>query len=234
MKSIKKYLALAPALLCVVLGAAMPELTAQMQDAQVGKLQKRMELNLAELTLNQEDVSRTLQLLSQQYIESIWTGETRLSEESACQKTLSAIESLESCGLLPNGETERLSQSEGSGEPYLLVAEDGSSALVWDCTWGYDSETLFSVDDATGEVVRISLFKPLTDLSGTYDDDYPYQLDRWLMFLQDHYDLELEEVWEDEGGNAPALLYRLCFTAGDGAELTFSLQLMGDYFLLNF
>jgi len=233
MRRVKTCLLLLCAVLCVALGAAMPELTSRMQNTRISQFQKKLELNPVELTLRQEDVSQAIQLLSQDYIESIWKGKTRLTEEDAWSEALTAVEAMEFYGLFPMGESEFLKKVGGSGEPHLLVAEDGSSALVWDCTWGFDSETFFSVDDTTGKVVRISLFKDLTDIM--YEEDYAL-LECWALFLQDYYDIRLADVREgcEPAGGGPGPLYQLRFTAADGTELTFSLQLMENYFLLNF
>jgi len=233
MRTIKKYLLLIPALFCVALGAALPTLTARMQDGKTGGFRKTLALNPVELTLRQEDVSQAIQLLSQDYIESVWKGETRLTEEDAWSEALTAVEAMEFYGLFPMGESEVLEKVGGSGEPRLLVAEDGSSALVWDCTWGFDSETFFSVDDTTGKVVRISLFKDLADI--TYEEDYAL-LECWILFLQDYYDIRLADVQEgcEPAGGGPGPLYQLRFTAAAGTELTFSLHLLENYFLLNF
>ena len=69
MKCGRKYIlpfsTLFVALFFVVLGATLPYLASQMQDAQISKFQKKMKLSGINLTLRQEgDVGATLQLMS--------------------------------------------------------------------------------------------------------------------------------------------------------------------------
>ncbi len=215
----------------------------------MGRFQKKLELNPVELTLRKEDVGQVLRLLSQEYTESIWEGETAMSEAEACHATLAAAEILDKYALLPAGESERLAQTEKFGETHLLVAEDGSTALVRDVFLGYNNETLMTVDDATGKVVRISLYKSLVDFSvavasGIREWDLDVQpeddrlpLEKWIMFLQDYYGLELADIRALPAEFFSLTLYDMCFSAGDGTEFHFSLRTRhgaDGYFLLNY
>ena len=80
-KYILPFFTLFVALFFVVLGATLPYLVSQMQDAQISKFQKKMKLRGINLTLRQEgDVGATLQLMSMEHVESIWengTGQRR-------------------------------------------------------------------------------------------------------------------------------------------------------------
>lgn len=95
MKYLKKYTLLLFALVFITLGAVLPYLTSQMQDAQIGGLQKNLELSTVNLTLRQEgDVGPVLQLMSKKHTEGSWEGETVLAKADACQAALTAAEEL--------------------------------------------------------------------------------------------------------------------------------------------
>lgn len=239
MKRLKNYMLLLSALAFILLGAAMPYLTSQIQDAQVIGLQKKLELNTVNLTLRQEgDVGPVLQLISQPHTESSWEGETVLSKTDACQAALTVLETMDQYDLLPEGAIERFRETQGHAQPQLLMGEDGSSALIWTWTW-YDAfGTFITLDDATGKAVRI-----LSESEPT--DSYPvestrFRLEKWIMFLQDYYGMELTDIEESiHSANVTtksdsyvssdgSARFDLCFSAKGGTEL-YDLKLEIEY-----
>ena len=73
MKRLKNYTLLLSAFTFIILGAALPYLTSQMQDTQISRAQIKMELNTVNMTLRQEsDVWPVLQLMSKTHGESPW------------------------------------------------------------------------------------------------------------------------------------------------------------------
>lgn len=189
MKYLKRYFLLLPTLFFIVLGASMPYLVSWMQDAQIHANHKKMELHAVNLTLRQKDnAGPVLQLMSGEHTESAWTGETILTEAEACQAALTVMETMDQYGLLPEGDLERFQEAEGNAQPQLLVGEDGSSALIWACTWDFDIGSSITLDDATGKAVRILVNNGFTN-GGNTEDIYS-QLEKWNVFLQDYYDIE--------------------------------------------
>lgn len=227
-----KTVLLAVVTLCVaVLGAAMPLLASRVQDARTENLWKEEKLSAVALTLRREDdVAPVLELMGKKCTESLWTGKTVLEKEDASEAALAALRAMDSFDLLPAGETERLEQAERTAEPHLLVAEDGSSALLWMCTWEDVSETFITVDDATGKAVRIMVRNSL-DYEGSVTEDFlmgkPSQMEKWGSFLEDYYGLQLEKLQqvspeETDGLTASFLLH---FSAGEENFLVLSLEL---------
>lgn len=236
-----KTVLLAVVTLCIaVLGAAMPLLASRVQDARTENLWKEEKLSAVALTLRQEDdVAPVLELMGKKCTESLWTGKTVLEKEDASEAALAALRAMDSFGLLPAGETERLEQAERTAEPHLLVAEDGSSALLWMCTWEDVSETFITVDDATGKAVRIMMSGSLDD-QGTVTEDFqigkPSRLERWSSFLQDYYGLQLEKLQQvsPEETDSPAASFLLHFSAGEGNFLVLSLEYLKDCTFFNY
>lgn len=235
MKYLKKYMLLCSTLFFIILGAAMPKLASKIQDAQISGFQKKTELSTVNLTLRQEsDVGPVLHLMSKDHDESPWDGETRLSKADASHAALAVAETLNQHGLLPEEKLKDMSQSDGDAKPLLVVGEDGSSALIWSCTWDDAPDDFITVDDATGKAIRILVRNEPTD-DGTTEDIYTYQ-DRWLVFLQDYYDIELTDVIEDSNktNGKLSVLCALHFSSKDGATLyDFSLNITSDYMLFN-
>lgn len=227
-----KTVLLAVVTLCVAaLGAAMPLLTSRVQDARTENLWKEEKLSAVALTLRREDdVAPVLELMGKKCTESLWTGKTVLEKEDASEAALAALRAMDSFDLLPAGETERLEQAERTAEPHLLVAEDGSSALLWMCTWEDVSETFITVDDATGKAVRIMVRNSL-DYEGSVTEDFlmgkPSRLERWSSFLQDYYGLQLKKLQQvsPEETDSPAASFLLHFSAGEENFLVLSLEL---------
>lgn len=167
----------------------MPHLASWLQDAQIHAYHEKKELSAVNLTLRQADhVGPVLQLMSKQHTQSDWAGKTVLTEAEAQQAALTVMEMMDQYGLLPKGDLERFREAEGNAQPQLLVGEDGSSALIWACTWDFDIGSSITLDDATGKAVRILVNNGLTN-GGNTEDVY-YQLEKWNVFLQDYYDIE--------------------------------------------
>lgn len=189
MKYLKRYVLLFPTVFFIVLGAVMPDLTSWMQDAQLNAYHEKTELKAVNLTLRQEDdVGPVLQLMSKQHTESDWAGKTVLTEAEAQQAALTVMETMAQYGLLPKGDLECFQKEEGNAQPQLLVGGDGSSALIWACTWDFDIGTFITLDDATGKAVRMLINNDM-ESDGTTENVYS-QLEKWNGFLQDYYDIE--------------------------------------------
>lgn len=230
MKYLKKYIVLLSALVFVALGAALPYVTTQMLDAQISEFQKKLELSTVNLTLRQEsDVWPVLQLISKEHTESPWEGETVLAETDARQAALAVLETMDQYGLLPEGRLKRFWKIEGYAEPQLLVGEDGSSALIWACTWEGIPGAYITLDDATGKAVRILTGNAQTEISLT--EDVYIHLEKWYAFLQDYYDIELTAAKKHstKGG------YSVFFTSNDGTALyNLNLEITNDCVFFNY
>lgn len=114
-------------------------------------------------------------------------------------------------------------------ESQLLVGEDGSSALIWACTWDDVSGTFITLDDATGKAIRI--LADNTQIETDSIEDTYLQLEKWYEFLQDYYEIELTEVKEDtaKGG------FCVCFSSKDGTALyNLNLEITNDCVFFNY
>ena len=236
-KYILPFFTLFVALFFVVLGATLPYLASQMQDAQISKFQKKMKLSGINLTLRQEgDVGATLQLMSMEHVESIWEGKTVLAKEDASQAALDVMEMLDDYDLLPEGELEYAAQADGYAEPQLLVGEDGSSALIWTCTWGNGLGTFITVDDATGKAVRIMVKNVPTD--GGVVEDATFWVDKWIVFLQDYYDfnrIDMKVVDDHTMTSDQPSWFSIGFFSKDDATIyDLNLEKTSDYIFFNF
>lgn len=232
MKYLKKYMLLLSALGFILLGAALPYVTAQMQDANISQLQKKLELSTVNLTLRHEsDVLPVLQMISKEHTESVWEGETVLTTADASRAALAVMEALDQYGLLPEGNWEILRGKENV-TAHLLVAGDGSSALIWSCIWDCSPGTFITIDDATGKAVRI-----LTDNvpKGNHigvDAFIQLQLEKWASFLPDYYAVELTDIKESgDGQNA----FVMCFSSKDSAaDYNLNLKIAKNFTLFNY
>lgn len=233
MKRLKKYVLLLLALFFILLGAALPYLVSSVQDAQTDAFQKKLDLHAVDITLRQKtdiavdwktDVESVLQLVSMRHTESRWTGETVLDEADACRAALAVMEELDCYGVISENEFECLAYADGMADPQLLVGEDGTSALVWACTWDCDPGIFVTVDDATGMGVRMLVNNGKED--GRLVENVYFQVDQWNVFLQDYYDLKLadteEKLYETNGGWTA--LFDMRFSAKKG-ELFYDLNL---------
>ena len=230
MKRLKKYTLLFFTSVFILLGAALPYLISRMQDAQISGLQKNLELSTVNLTLRQEgDVGPVLQLMSKKHTEGSWEGETVLSKEDACQAALVVLETMDQYGLLPEGSLKSFWKTAGYAEPQLLVGEDGSSVLIWACTWEGIPGTYITLDDATGKAVRILADNAQTETDSAEDTDI--QLEKWYVFLQDYYEIELTEVKENPAKGS----YCVCFSSKDGTALyDLNLEITDDCVFFNY
>lgn len=237
MNRLKQYTLLLSALFFIILGAAMPKLASRMQDAQIKERQKKAELNTVNLTLRKEnEVGPLLQMISKKHKENNWTGETILTRADACLAALSAVDTMVSCDLVPYETVDQLAKDNGTATPFLLLAEDGDSALIWLCDWENDSGTLITVDDASGKAVRMKIRNTPTD-GNMSKEDIHFQLEKWIIFLQDYYDIELIDVQEDayrkNGVYSSSFILR--FSSKDGADFyDFSLNISNDYIGFNY
>lgn len=235
MKYLKKYILPVSALAFIVLGAALPYLTLKMQDNQISRFRGKTELSTINLTLRQEsDVLFVVQLVSsKKHTESPWTGNTVLTKAEASRAALTVMETLDRYSLLPEGELELLKQSECDAEPFLLVGEDGSSALIWGCTWHSRPGTFITLDDATGKVVRILTANSQTETS--LAEEVYIQQNRWNAFLQSYYDIKLTEVKERETEYDLTTSFVICFSSKDDTiEYQFNLELESGYTFFNY
>lgn len=227
MKCLKKHLLLLSALLLIVLGAVMPNLVSQMQDTQIRKFHKKLELNTVNLTLRQEtDAGLVLQLLQQEYTETIWEGETSLIAEDACYAALTAIKEMHSYGLFEDVALDQLVSGAGEAVPLLLIAEDGSSSIVWNCDYysvsnrGELQVYLVTVDDTTGKLLRVWMRDSSTDKGEAHD---LRKLEKWILFLVDYYGIESVDVTRSAHGDI-AHCFDMLFCSRDGSEY-YSLKL---------
>ena len=216
---VKKYALLFSTFLFIITGAAMPYFASQMQDIQISGFQKTLELSTVSLTLRQEnDVLLAVQLIAREHSESLWEGKTVLSKADASRAALAVME------------------SERYVEPHLLVDENGSSVLIWACTWDYSPGTFITIEDTTGEAVRI-LTKTMPMDSSNMEEDIFIQLEKWYVFLQDYYDIELTEAKEDayrSSGSLPAS-FVMCFSSKDGTtDCELNLNITDGYTFFNY
>ena len=77
-------------------------------------------------------------------------------------------------------------------EPFLMIAEDGSTALVWECYWRA-SPCVVAVDDASGKAVQFGIDSSMgaEKLEGKGEQD---RKEQWNQFFWDYYGAELEDV----------------------------------------
>lgn len=237
MNRLKKYSLLLSALFFIILGACMPYLASKMQDTQISELQKKLELNTVDLTLRKEnDVGPLLQMISTEHKEGDWKGETVLTEANACLAALNAIDTMVSYGLLPYETLERLSKDNGMAYPFLLLTEDGGSALIWMCYWEDSPEPLITLDDTSGKAVRMAIYNIPTD-GGISEEDIHFQLEMWIAFLRDYYDIELIDVQEMvyRKDSVYSSSFDLRFSSKDGADFyDFCLNISSDYIHFNY
>lgn len=236
MKRLKNYTLLPFALAFILLGAALPYLTSQLQDSRISGLQKDSELSSVNLTLRQEgDVGPVLQLMSKKHTEGSWKGETVLAEGDASHAALAVAEELNCYGLLSEMQLKKLEQTDMFVEPQLLVGEDGSSALIWACTWDDAPGTFITLDDATGKAVRILADSAQTETDSA--EDIYIRLEKWYSFFRDYYDIQLMETKEDafRTYSSTSNLFNMCFSSKDGtAVYNLNLEITDDCVFFNY
>lgn len=196
MRFLKTYWMVALATLFIVLGLAMPQIGAFIQNQQFEKQQQVFDLSAINLALqNEHDVLPVLQLVATEHTENPWEGEAFMTENEAKQAALTVMSSLDSYSLLPEGDLERYQTAHLEIKPNLFVDNDGNSALVWNCVWDCDSGTFITMDDATGKPVRILVNNALTDNAS--EETVETQLEKWRRFISDTYGLNGADIREN-------------------------------------
>lgn len=200
----KKYILLPITLFFIVMGAAMPYLTFQMQDAKLNGYQKEVQLSHNSLAgRNYDDIEPVLRLISNPHNEDYWEGKTALRRSEVYNAVKDTLKYLCRYDILPEEILENTDETEWSLEPCVLWDIDSDeSALVWMCTWAFDGNFM-AIDDATGKAVRIIAGSSSTD-ENSEDNDIYYKLNQWVDFLRDYYDMEIlssEENELDDSGN---------------------------------
>lgn len=210
---LKRYTPVLFTLLLIVLGAAMPWLTASIQDAQIGKMQDDLDLNTVSLTLLQNHgVEQSLCIASSKYANIPWSGGTALTEQQALQAAEDTLAEIYSFGLLQKKWMRSLDKAGAVVEPCLMVAEDGSSALVWDCRWGVEDTVscVITVDDASGKTVQIytsglvetdntassQSMGGVTIYGASQTEAYWAVMEMWASFLEYYYGASLMTITE--------------------------------------
>lgn len=254
------------ALAFVFLGAAMPYLVSMIQDARLSGFRKNSELNRVNLSLHQEmdNVIPALEMLLKEYSETLWQGETVLTEKIALQAAFNVIEAMDKYSLLQNAVSARSSstysvssvgkqpdavtidRSSATAEKawsVLLEAKDGSKSLIWKCNWHFkDYWATVSLDDSTGKAVGIHIDNLNSNFKLT-PDDIQLQLEYWIIFLQDHYDGDIiyaemiDEAAElfDDGNTRWSAIFDIRISPTVGTELfNFTLEIASDYTLFNY
>ena len=196
MKRVKQYILPLLTFLLIAAGAAMPFAVSWVQDNRISGLQEKFPLSTVNLKLQQEvGVGPVLRLSSGNCNSIPWEEETTLTAQEAVEAAMAAVAELEAYSLLSPGAIERIRDKESWAEPILLIGEDGSSALVWNCYWSGDRRDLylFLIDDATGKAVELVVSSPTPR-----DTEAAHALfANWNAFLQDYYGMEIISVKED-------------------------------------
>lgn len=242
MRPMRKYLPPLATLLLTALGAAMPWLTARAQDARIGRLQERLELAAVNLTLRQDtSVWPALQVVSREHTAIPWTDEARMTSQEALDTAAGMVSQMSDYDLLPTWQAELLAIEEGSwAEPALLVAGDGSTALVWYCNWKALS-CMVVVDDASGKAVQFQFL--LEDVSWPQQQEQKnisHLTGQWDLFFRDYYGVELTDTAglpEHPGNGETAYQYELTIADLEDSEAAapgrLRLQIYGSYISFN-
>lgn len=117
----------------------------------------------------------------------------------------------------------------------MLVAEDGSSILVWDCTWGVDKRWYCSatVDDATGKLIRASVGCDFTDSKTAREEAAFLQMEKWVTFIQDYYAVMLIDVEDIASPIEGGLRFHMRFASED-TFYDLNLDVLDDLILFNY
>jgi len=261
MENWRRYALTLLTVLLIVLGAAMPWLSALLQDARVGKLREDLELNTVSLTLLESSgVEQALRIASSECMEIPWGGGTNLTREEADQAALGALDELYRFGLLSDDSLDLLNGGEMSAEPFLAVAEDGSSALLWDCRLadakGRMVPVYVTVDDVSGQMVRLAMTDPnpveyygeFNSASERKDGTAPLYvemsveryfilLERWTQFLQYYYNADAYIAAQLDGATEKEARFQLELDLYEGEDIPnclLSLDLYVDEVLFNY
>ena len=209
MKWVKQYILPLLTFLLIAAGAAMPFAVSWVQDNRISGLQEEFPLSTVNLKLQQDiGVSPALRLISGECSSILWEEETQLTKQEAVDAGMTAVQKMTDLGLLFIGDQEMVKSAEGRAEPILLIGEDGSSALVWNCYWSSEIPCLMWIDDAAGKAVQFLVSCP----TPRDTDDAHVLLANWTVFFQEYYGVEIVSVKEesrdmDSGG----ILYQCIF-----------------------
>ena len=138
---------------------------------------------------------------------------------------MTAVQKMTDLGLLFIGDQEMVKSAEGRAEPILLIGEDGSSALVWNCYWSSEIPCLMWIDDAAGKAVQFLVSCP----TPRDTDDAHVLLANWTAFFQEYYGVEIVSVKEesrnmDSGGTLYQFIFEVDLQDGlDACELELEL-----------
>lgn len=235
MRGMKRHILPLLTLLLIAAGAAMPFAVSWVQDGRIGALQEDFALNTVNLTFRQDgETSTALRLIAGEYVEVPWSGKTSMTGEEACQAALEAVTEMDRYGLLPEGALDYLMSVGRWAEPGLVIGEDGTSALVWECYWaGGDFSCYLMIDDAGGKAVHFLISTQFfLDKADTYT---LYEL--WSRFLTDYYDIEIlsaSRLLQGYSEEEPVYLLLLQSDLKDGLEpCGLELELVDDIAIFN-
>ena len=99
---------------------------------------------------------------------------------------------MDRAGLLPTGAANLLLKVPIAVSPSLIAGDDGSSLLVWLCIWeqnDYSPSYFLVVDDSSGKILRALVPTPNFHQN---DEEIYLWLEKWYVFFQTYYDLELK------------------------------------------
>ena len=197
MKAAKQALLLLCTLALVGLGAAMPWLSAWMQDGRTGGLREEFDLNAVSLTLRRDaGAVDTLRLLSSNHSELVWNGETTLDPGDVLGAVNTVLNQLAEKGLLDERSIPPSDPARVDILPLLILSEDGAlSAVVWFCTWNEPDYGYFYLDDATSKMVYSGLWR-----SGRLSvPEFNEQLKEWVRFCEEYYGVDVSDMRWDNG-----------------------------------
>ncbi len=185
MKVLRRLLLPLCTLCLVVLGAAMPWLSARMEDQRADGFREEFDLNVLSLTLREESgAADALRLLSGPCGTFSWEGETVLDLEGVRKAAFDISTQLVEDGLMDGKYALSSSFAGEAPQPLLVLSEDGSrSAIVWYYIWGEDGSQYFVIDDATGKLVG-GLFRRSGKLKVPYVNK---QVADWVQFCEAYY-----------------------------------------------
>lgn len=135
----------------------------------------------------------------------------KMTVQDASGSAMEVLSEMEKAGLLTEGDYELLGKAEQIVEPFVLVNEEGSSALVWSCNWGGDTPYCsVYVDDISGKAVQFAV--EYTGEEAENGAAFSVLLQRWVAFLEEYYGLEISDARKDyekstDNGDQYFLLY---------------------------
>lgn len=198
MKTVKQALLLLCTLALVGLGAAMPWLSAQMEDKRVNDLRDEFGLDDLSLILRRDSgAADTLRLLGWPHDTLPWGGKTALDPSDVERAAYDVSVQLVEAGLM---DSKYGPLHLDDWIPMLVMSGDGtSSAIVWHCAWG--EGRYFFFDDATGKLASGLFRRP----GGMAVSAVNEQIDAWINFCRDYYGADLVDVcWEGDGAKLQA------------------------------